>query len=424
MALVVGNMIGSGVFLLPAGLAPYGWSALGGWAVTIAGTMCLAACFAALAGVLPRAGGVHAYVEAAFGRNAGFLVAWSYWIGLWVGNAALAVAVVASLSAVVPALGQVPGAGATTAVGMLWLVTAINMGGARLAARVAETTVLLKLVPLLAVLLIAVVVLGRDGAAAVATPPTAMTLPGVTGSIALALWAMLGFESATIPADKVRNPKRIIPQATLLGTGLTGVIYLLISMAMLALVPANALAHSDAPFADFVRPFIGGVAAQVIALFAAIAAFGALNGWMLVVGELPRAMANAGVFPRWFARVSARGVPMPAILLAAALDTVLVLANYTKGMGAIFQFVILVSTTAMLVAYVACAAAVLVMRRRGQGRGEMLGARAMGPVAAAALVYACYAIFAAGQGPDGLAPLLWGLGLLLAGLPVLVLMRR
>jgi APA family basic amino acid/polyamine antiporter len=405
-------MIGSGVFLLPASLAPFGWSAMGGWLVTIAGTLCLAAAFAALAGAFPRAGGAHAYVREAFGREWAFVVAWSYWIGIWVGNAALAVAVVSNLTVILPGLAM-PGAGAAASLAIVALLTAINYFSLRASGGLMRLTTLLKLVPLAAVLVIALVVFSRDGAAAVVSPPAGVTLPGVVATVTLTMWAMLGFESATLPADKVRDAERNVPRATLWGTALTGLVYLAVSAAMLLLVAPGTLATSDAPFADFTRPFIGPQAAALIGVFAAIAALGALNGWILMQAELPRAMALSGDFPMWFARVNRDGVPVNALLSSSLLVGLLLLANFSKSMNALFVFLLLLSTASILIGYLGGALALLKLRHR-------LGASAtVVTLASVGALYAGFAIVAAGREAIG-----WGAVLLASGVPVLWAMRR
>lgn len=413
LALVVGNMIGSGVFLLPASLAPFGWSALGGWVVTIAGTMCLAVCYAALARQFPYAGGPYVFVAQAFGREAGFVVAWSYWIGLWVGNAALAVAVVSNLVVVAPVLAGPPGPAAALAVAVVLSCAALNLLGVRAGMALGGVTTILKLIPLLAVLVIAAVLLGREGGAAVVNPPTPIAAGGIIGSVTLTMWAMLGFEAATIPADKVNDAATTVPRATLWGTGLTGAIYLLVCAAMLALIPAGSLARSPSPFADFVRPFVGDGAAVLVGIFAAIAALGATNGWILVAGEMPRAMALDGVFPRWFAGLNSRDVPQRALLASALFTAALVLANYSRSLAGLFQFVVLISTASMLLAYLAAALSVLHLRKRlGAGAGLLVAA-------VAGTAYAGFAIVAAGTEALG-----WGALLLLTGVPVLLAARR
>jgi APA family basic amino acid/polyamine antiporter len=109
LALVIGNMIGSGIYLLPATLAPLGWNQAIGWIVTLAGALCLALIFARLSAKVPRAGGPYAYADAAFGPLAGYVAAWSYWVMTWVGNGAIAIAVVSNLSLIFPGIGTVPG---------------------------------------------------------------------------------------------------------------------------------------------------------------------------------------------------------------------------------------------------------------------------------------------------------------------------
>jgi APA family basic amino acid/polyamine antiporter len=279
-ALVVGNMIGSGVFLLPTSLAPYGWNAVFGWILTIAGAICLAFVFAQLARAMPRGGGPYAYTLEAFGRAPAFAVAWSYWISLWVGNAAIAAAAISYLSVFFPAIGQVAGLPAVLTCGAVWVFTAINCRGVREAGAVQVATTVLKLLPLLAVILLAVVLLFQNGPK-VLLPFHASDIgvSGLTAAATLTLWGMLGLESATVPADSVEDPERTIPAATLAGTILTGIIYLVVCSAVVLMVPTSIASVSNAPLADFVSLYWGANARDILALFAAISALGALlNG--------------------------------------------------------------------------------------------------------------------------------------------------
>lgn len=407
LALVLGNMVGSGVFLLPATLAPYGWSALGGWAIAIAGTLALAGCYAALSRRMPGLCGPYAFVDEAFGANASYFSAWSYWIGVWVGNAALAVAVVSNLTVVWPGLASVPGLGAAAAGAVLLLVTLINLAGVRAVSLVQQVTTAIKLVPLLAVLIIAAWLLASKGSAAVVTPPAAMDFGAVTACVTLTMWAFLGFESATLPADKIRRPEFAVPFATIAGPALAGVLYMAISAAMIALVPATTLATSNAPFADFAAPFVGREVAAMIGVFAAISALGSINGLTLAAAELPRALANAGQFPPRFAALNRAGAPAASLWLAGALAAVLVVMNYSRSLASLFEFTILVATSAMLVGYLAVALAAL---KRLGGWLRLVGVLGTG--------YAIFALYAA-----GLEPNLWCLGLVAAGWPLLIYTR-
>lgn len=415
-ALVAGNMIGAGVFLLPAALAPYGWNAVAGWIVTIAGALCLALVFAKLATHVPHAGGPYAYTQDAFGPTAGFAVAWAYWISLWVGNAGLAIGAVSYLSALVPAIGKVPGLHALVTLVLVWTLVALNCRGTRLAGGLQLVTTGLKLLPLAAVLVLAGLVWKQKGAQSL-TPfhPQDLNLAAMGAAGALTLWGLLGLESATIPSDKVDNPTRTIPRATLIGTAFTGALYLTVCSAVILMMPAETLARSNAPMADFIGRYWGPQAAQAIALFAAISAIGALNGWVMLQGELPQAMARGGVFPAWFAKASSRDTPVRAHLLSAGLLSGLVVINYSQSMAKVFIFMVLLSTTASLFAYLACCLALL----RLQATGRIPRTFGLTLIALLAGLYSVGAVVGA-----GLEAALWGIVLLFAGLPVHLVMRR
>lgn len=415
-ALVVGNMIGSGVFMLPASLAPYGWNAVIAWLITIGGALCLALVFARLARAFPRAGGPFAYTEEAFGRPAGFMVAWSYWISVWVSNAALAIAAVSYMSVFVPDLAKTPGLAALVTVAMVWIATAINCAGARTAGWTQMVTTILKLAPLVAVAGLAGLILLRKGPAAIAPfEPSALSGGSVTAAAALTLWALLGVESATIPAEQVDQPERNIPRSTLFGTAFTGLIYLLVSSGVLLLTPVSVLQGSNAPLVDFMAYHGGGDFRLALAAFAAISALGALNGWVLLQGELPAAMAREGVFPAWMGKTTANGTPVRAHLMSSVLVTILVVMNYAKSMADTFTFMALLATASSLFAYLFCSLAVLKLGREKR----MPVSPAFAAIAALAAVYSAWTFYGAGWSVT-----FWGLVLLAAGAPVYLLMRR
>lgn len=415
-ALVVGNMIGSGVFMLPASLARYGWNAVIAWLITIGGALCLALVFARLAQAFPRAGGPFAYTEEAFGRPTGFMVAWSYWISVWVSNAALAIAAVSYMSVFAPTLTHTPGLAALVTVAVVWMATAINCAGARTAGWTQLVTTILKLAPLVAVAGLAGMVLLRKGPAAIAPfEPGALSGSGVTAAAALTLWALLGVESATIPAEQVDQPARNIPRSTLAGTAFTGLVYLLVSSGVLLLTPVSVLQGSNAPLVDFVAYHGGGDLRLVLAAFAAISALGALNGWVLLQGEMPAAMAREGVFPSWMGKTTANGTPVRAHLASSVLVTILVLMNYAKSMADAFTFMALLATASTLFAYLFCSLAVLKLGREKR----MPVSPVLAAVAAIAAVYSAWTFYGAGWSVT-----FWGLMLLAAGAPVYLLIRR
>jgi basic amino acid/polyamine antiporter, APA family len=415
LALVMGSMIGSGVFLLPASLAPLGWNSVFGWIVTISGTLCMAGVFAALARAFPAAGGPYAYTRLAFGPVAAFAVAWAYWISLWVGNAAIATGAVSYLSRLFPVIAATPGLSAVVTVAIVWLFALINMRGAALAGRVQLVSTIIKLVPLIAVIgLAAFVIINRGTVVLRPFVASEINLAGITSAATLTLWAMLGIETATVPADKVETPEKTIPRATMIGAVATGLVYLIVCSAVVLMLPALATARSEAPFADFVDRYWGVGAGTLIAAFGAISALGALNGWVMVQAEIPAAMARDGLFPAALGKVSARGVPVSAQILSSGLLSIVVLFNYSRSMAELFGFLILLTTAIVLVMYIACAAAAA----RLMLQARLAASARLWTVTVVAFAYGLFTLYGAGAEALG-----WGAGLLLIAVPVYFLVR-
>ena len=412
LALVVGSMVGSGVFLLPASLAAFRGLSLVGWAISATGSVALALVFARLARQLPAHGGIYAYTRRAFGNTVGFLVAWGYWLSIVAALAALAVAFVGYLDPFLPGVVRVPAGAAALAILVIWAMVLVNARGVGLAGRVQVATTALKLLPL--------VVVGIGGLAwfdpaAFAMPDTSVTPAGtqIIAVVTLTLFAFQGMECATIPADRVTDPARTIPRATVWGTLVTAVVYVACTIGVMSLVPADALAASTAPFADGAMRMFGAAGARIVALGAALSCLGALNGWVLAAGQLPVAVAADGLVPPALGRVTARGTPAVALVVAGALASGLVAMNYSRGLVGMYTFVVLLSTMTSVVAYVFCALAVWVM----PGHSAPAGVAAL--VSGVAFVYALAAV--AGAGAD---TVYYGFLMLLAGLPLLVWVRR
>jgi basic amino acid/polyamine antiporter, APA family len=412
LALVMGSMVGSGVFLLPASLAAYGGLSLAGWLISAVGSVALALVFARLASHFPAHGGVYAYSRRGFGDTVGFLVAWGYWLSIVAALAALAVAGVGYLDPFVPALTRTPAAAGLVAVAVIWGAVAINIVGVGLAGRVQIATTVLKLVPL------AVVGIGGlvwfDGAA-FALPDTTVVPAGpqIIAVVTLTLFAFQGMECATIPAGRVVDPARTIPRATVWGTIATAVVYIVCTVGVMSLVPRDALATSTAPFADGARRMFGEFGARIVALGAALSCLGALNGWVLAAGQLPVAVAADGLVPARLGRLNRRGTPGAALVVAGVLASVLVAMNYSRGLVGMYTAVVLLSTLTAVIAFVFCALAVWVM----PGHPAPAGMAAV--VSGVAFVYALAAV--AGAGAETVYA---GFLMLLAGLPLFVWVRR
>jgi APA family basic amino acid/polyamine antiporter len=410
----MGNMIGSGVFLLPASLAPYGGISLIGWIVSTAGSVFLALMFSRLARFHPASGGPYAYTREAYGDLAGFLIGWGYLISVWCANAALAVAFVGYLGSVVPSATSAPVVSVAIAVGLVWLLTAINVSGVRPAGRVQLVTTVLKIAPL--------VVIGIAGT--LSLEPSHFAIKASSDGFAkslmatatLTLWAFLGVECATIPAGETADARRTIPRATMTGTLLTAIIYLVSTIGVMSLLDPVTLGQSSAPFADAARMLAGPRAAALVALGAATSCLGALNGWILISGQIPMAIAHDALFPRFFGRLSSRDTPANAMIVGSVFTTALISMNYSRSLVEIFTFMILLATLSSLIPFAFCSLAGFILRRRDPTLPWPTRATIVSLVA---FVYTLFTI--AGAGPD---VVFYGFLLLLAGLPVYVWVGR
>ena len=414
----MGNMIGSGVFLLPAALAPYRGVSLLGWIISAGGSIALALTFARLARMHPSSGGPYVYTRLAYGDLAGFLVAWGYWISIWTANAAIAVAFVGYLDPFIPSIVRTPALGAALAIAVIWLLTLVNALGVHIAGRVQIVTTALKLMPLIVVGIAGIIAFEPSHfvMAPIAGAGTGHLGRDILATATLSLWAFVGLESATIPARDTVDAGRTVPRATVVGTLLTTAVYLVATIGVMSLIDPATLAQSPAPFADAGRTIFGSRAAAIIALGAAISCFGALNGWVLVVGQFPRTIAQDGLLPPAFARLSRRGTPAFAMVVAACLSTVLVAMNFTRGLVALFTFVILLSTLSVLVPYTFCSLAGFILHRRNPAAIWSAGATL---TCAIAFAYALFAI-----GGAGAEVVFWGFLFLLSGLGVYAIVAR
>jgi APA family basic amino acid/polyamine antiporter len=417
-SLVVGNMIGAGVFLMPAAMAKYGSISLLGWIFAGIGTFFMARVFASLSKLIPMGtGGPYAYTRYGFGDFAGFIVAWGYYISIVTANAAIAIAFVSALSTFFPVLATNPGAPAINAVaavstglGAIWLLTWINTRGIITTGKVQLITAILKLLPL--------VVIAAGGLFFIRfenfrpfNGGGGSVYDAINATAAMAMFSFVGIECATIPADNVSNPDQTIPRATMLGLFISALVYILGSVSIMGMIPMNVLQRSGTPYADAAAIMFGPSARYWASGGAAIAAFGALNGWIMVQGKLPFAIAKDRLFPSFFGRQNKKGAPYAGIIFNSALVSLFMLMNYTGGLVEQFRFLTLLAITCMLVPYLFCAAAYLIARfeKKQFHSGELLAAIVVGSLAFA---YSLWAIAGSGQ-----SSVYWGFLLLLAGIP-------
>jgi APA family basic amino acid/polyamine antiporter len=347
-ALVMGSIIGVGIFNLPTSLGAYGPISLVSMGLTTVGAMALALLFAALSRRVPAGGGPYAYSRVAFGNQLGFANAWSYWITAWAGNAAIAVGWVLYVEVFINKGQNKLGSILLVLVG-LWLPALINLSGVKNMGSVQVWTTVLKFAALAFMSTVGLFYISRSN-----YTPWNISGEGAIGAIgggmAIALFSYLGVEVAAVAAGKVKDPDRNIPKATIYGTLATAVVYMLSLIAVFGILPASQLAESTAPFSDAVNSMFGGSwAGNLMAIVVIISGFGALNGWTMICAEMPLAAAKDGLFPERFKRVSRLGVPVFGIVASTALASIAMIINY-MGSGGATVFTTLVLMTGITAA--------------------------------------------------------------------------
>jgi len=351
MALIVGSIIGVGIFNLPTSLAAYGPITLVSMALTTVGALALALLFAALSRRLPADGGPYAYARAAFGNKLGFANAWSYWITAWAGNAAIAVGWVLYVEHFINKDHTKWITVLLVLVG-LWIPAAVNLSGVKNIGSVQIITTIIKFVALAFVSVVGLFYIKSanfhpwnvSGESAV---------NAIGGGMAIALFSYLGVETAAVAAAKVRDPDRNVPRATVLGTIATAVVYMLSLTAVFGIVPTKTLANATAPFSDAVNTMFGGTwAGNVMAVAVIISGLGALNGWTMICAEMPLAAAEDGLFPEQFKRISKNGVPAFGIIASTALASIAMAINYIGSGGAtVFTTLVLMTGITSAIPY-------------------------------------------------------------------------
>jgi APA family basic amino acid/polyamine antiporter len=407
-SLVAGNRIGSGFFLLPASLAAYGSISLFGWLFSSIGAILLAIVFGNLGRLAPNTtGGPYAYTRLGLGNFPGFLVAWGYWVSIWCTNAAIAVALVGYLEVFFPILGQNKLLAIGTGLAVIWLFTWINSKPLKTVALVQLITTILKIMPIILVGFIGILYINTDHFFPINTSGES-SFSAITITMTLTLFAFLGMESATIPSKNIKDAATTIRKATLAGTLITIVVYIMSSIAIMGIIPPAILAESNAPFADAAGLFWGNSAKYIVAGGAVIATLGALNGWILIQGQIPMAAAQDQLFPKIFSKVNRNNSPITGIILSSILASLLMGLNYTKGLIDAFTFMMKLSTLSVLTPYLLSTISLLILIKKSEGKIPLLKIL----LSITTIAFCSWVIIGC-----GLETIIWGVILLAIGIP-------
>ena len=414
-ALVVGTVIGTGVFALPSALAAYGPISLVAFVLITIGALALALTFGALSKRVPGSGGPYVYARDAFGDFAGFLNAWSYWITAWAGNAAIVVAWVGYVE-VFWNSGHAKAWSIAIAMLGLWIPAAVNLSGVRNSGIFQVVTTVLNFIPLLFMATIGLLFIKSHNFGPFNASGTSAG-GAISAAAAIALFSYLGIETASVAAGRVRSPGRNVARATVLGTVACALVYILGTVTVFGTVSNAALRKSSAPFTDSANAIFGGQwAGKAVAIAAIISGLGALIGWTLIVAEMPMAAARDRLFPAAFARTR-RGVPAFGIISSTVLATVLTVVSYTR-FDKVFTTLVLLSVLTAVIPYLFSAGAQLYwLLTRGRDAHWAHLIRDCG-VSGLALVFTFWSL--AGSGYQAVY---YGLFCLLLGLPVYVWLK-
>ena len=415
-SLVVGNIIGAGIFVLPASLGKFGSISIVGWLFTATGALILAKIFSNFSKKLKgKSGGPYIYSKVVFGDFIGFLVAWGYWISCWVNNAAIAVAIVSALSFFFPELVTNPFYATLTGLSFIWFFTFTSSKGIKSSGNIQILTTIAKLIPLVLIILFGFFIFDLE-----IFPEFNLTdqndfeiLPIVA---VMTLYAFLGLECASIPAENIKNPEINIPKATMAGTLISTLIYILSTIVLFGIISAENLINSPAPFAEAGEIIGGKYFGFLISAGAAISAIGALNGWILITSYMPMTMANDRLFPKVFAKKNKKGFPYLSLLLGSILTSFVMTMNYTDGLVDRFEFLILLTTLSTLIPYFFVSVSYILFHvekrlfKINSFRSVILGLFGS--------LYSLWAIF--GSGIDSI---FYGTILLIVGIPIYLILK-
>jgi amino acid transporter len=414
-SIAVGCAIGSGVFMMPTLLAPYGLLGLVGWITAGAGTLLVALSLSRLVRRIPKSGGPYAYVQAGLGDFAGFLIAWTYWVACIAAVSGIAIAFVGYLGVLIPAVTASSIASLLVALVLVWTVIAINVKSISDSGTFQVITTVLKIVPLL--LIVGLGVVNMDTANLPPLNPTEMHPIALLAVVTtIVMWSFIGIETATVPADNIANPETTVPRILIAALFTVLTIYLLVSIAIALLVPAHELENSAAPFALAATKVMGPVGGAIVTIGALISTLGSLNANTLTAGQVPVAAAKDGLLPARFLTLSTSGTPIFSFLVAGVFISFLLILNYSKGLVAAFTFMAMLSTLSTLMAYAFCAIAEFYFlkgdtKSRSRTRAIIL--------AVAAFLYSFFAIWGAGA-----EIVFYSFLLILLGMPFYALVRK
>ncbi|MBI2791003.1 MAG: amino acid permease [Gammaproteobacteria bacterium] len=346
--LVTVSQIGSGL-TLPANLAPYGALGLYGWLFSSMGAMILAMMFTLLCLRYPKTGGPHAYVQEAFGAPAAFFTGWTYWVISWVSTTAIITSAVGYLT---PLMGiHSPILNLVIEMMIIVIVTAINLKGAVRAGKSKFLLVALKMIPLLLVPVAALFFFDKSNfTPLVAAPEESSSV--LNNVMLLTFWGFIGFESATATAGDVKNLRKTLPIALILGTLFVAIVYFISSLGIMGVIPGEILMNSEAPYTDTAHEVFGGYWHLLVSFIACVVCIAAVNAWTLASGQIALGITQDGLMPKFFAKQNKYGAPVFALMMSCLGTLPLLMMTQHENLAQKVNTIIDLSVTAFLFVYI------------------------------------------------------------------------
>jgi putrescine:ornithine antiporter len=411
--IVAVNMMGSGIIMLPTNMAQVGAISLLSWIVTALGSMAIAYGFAQAGVFNQREGGLSAYAEDAYGKAGYFQVSFLYFLSLAIANVAVAISAVGYLTAFIPWLASTPIATCIGVIALLWLTTVANFGGPAITGRIGSVTVWGVILPVGLISIIGWFWFKGDTFAAAWNPQGLSLAQGMGSSISLTLWAFLGMESAAQNSAAVENPKRNVPLACMLGTLGAAAIYILSTTVIQGIVPNAELAKSTGPFglayAQMFNPTVG----YIVMALAVMACLGSLLGWQFTLAQTAKAAADERMFPAFFAKVTSMGAPITGMVIMGVVQSLMALSTISPDLSKQFSALVNLAVVTNVIPYIIALSALTVIMQAA--RVPQAAYRRNVAVAAVAIVYSVYALWASGLEAVMGGMLVMGLGWLIWG---------
>ena len=408
-SIAVGCAIGSGIFMMPTMLAPYGLLGFGGWLVAGAGSILVALTMARLVKRIPKTGGPYVYVNEGLGTFSGFIIAWTYWVACVSAIAGISIAFVGYLGFFLPEIANSQINALLASLLLIWIIVFLNIRSLENSSKFQLISTLLKLLPLIFIILLGASNFNVNNLPEL-NPSNLHPISLIATVTTLVMWSFIGIETATVPADNVINPQETIPKVLIASVITILVLYILVSIAIAALVPASELLDSSAPFALAASKILGVTGGTIVSLGALISTLGSLNANTLTAGNLSLAAARDGLLPSKFVILSKNGTPIFTYLLTGAFVSILLILNYTKGVVNAFVFMAMLSTLSTLLAYAFCAIAEFKFSRADKKNLQRNNALL---ISCGTFLYAFFAIWGA-----GIEMIIYSIILILIGTPI------